>query len=742
MKKQISIIVPIYNGKDFLPYSLQSLREQINSRIEVILIDDGSTDGSGALIDSFAQEFPEVKVIRQPNRGYGAACNAGLDVATGEYVAIFEPDDLLSSGFYADLYRVAYETKADIIRYNGFYSYKATVNGLRFAHYGSYSGRVYSTDSVRRLWTSHPAIWNALYRREALQEGNVRFPETPGASFQDAQFHVSLYYTMKTIAVLDSAGYYYREHPAQSVNTADGKVDAVVEGWNAQLAWLQDNNYRDIDYFVFNTFAQFHTLYNVRLARAESRQKLFKAVKHLVRKTNTHSLKYVEASPEHRLLFRLLPFYPIAAPLYKQFVRIGKFKRALFRKSMVGAKKIVNRFVAKPKLSQALQNSLLFESILANRPAGHSCLSVEEIWVNILGKAQYLAIRLKDYFALCSLIPNARIVSAFHGDFRRLLPKADAILLWSQFRDAPALTLLEHAYTCGRPVVFMEEGLIRSIAPTPDKQCPMDYKVPLSFIADLKGSYFDVTKPSMLEDMLNSDRELTDAEVKRARSLIHTILTQRLSKLNHQPDEVPDLGDPDRPKILVVDQAFNDWSIRKGAADIDTFNQMLFCALKENPDADIVVKTHPDMLADPKRGGGTRKNGHYGLEINNERVIFLTDLVNPIALLEKCEKVYVCSSQMGFEALMCGKPTVIFGAPFYAGWGVGDVRNTTSHLLRRHKSRTVEEIFFFTYVEYTRYVNPYTMRPCNIEQFLEAMVALRAMYRNEQASLKTELLTA
>ena len=78
---------------------------------------------------------------------------------------------------------------------------------------------------------------------------------------------------------------------------------------------------------------------------------------------------------------------------------------------------------------------------------------------------------------------------------------------------------------------------------------------------------------------------------------------------------------------------------------------------------------------------------------------------------------------------MMGKPTVIFGAPFYAGWGIGDLRNQSHYLKRRSRKRTVAEIFFFMYLEYTRYVHPQTMRPCQLEEFLPALIRMRAIFR-------------
>ena len=92
---------------------------------------------------------------------------------------------------------------------------------------------------------------------------------------------------------------------------------------------------------------------------------------------------------------------------------------------------------------------------------------------------------------------------------------------------------------------------------------------------------------------------------------------------------------------------------------------MLEKACEENPDSTILVKTHPDAIASNK------VKAYYANLVQTDRVKRLTDAINPISLIQQCDRVYVCTSQFGFEALMCGKDVQIFGRPFYAGYGVG-----------------------------------------------------------------------
>ena len=97
MDKLISFIIPVYNTEKYLEECINSILDQINDKCEIILIDDGSTDNSGLICDSYAAINHEIKVVHQENRGLAAARNIGLDHANGEYIAFVDSDDYLDS---------------------------------------------------------------------------------------------------------------------------------------------------------------------------------------------------------------------------------------------------------------------------------------------------------------------------------------------------------------------------------------------------------------------------------------------------------------------------------------------------------------------------------------------------------------------------------------------------------------------------------------------------------------------
>ena len=274
--------------------------------------------------------------------------------------------------------------------------------------------------------------------------------------------------------------------------------------------------------------------------------------------------------------------------------------------------------------------------------------------------------------------------------------------------------------------LFIEDTFLRSIVNVPQKDTVdnNNYLYSCGYSFDDLTMYYDSTRPSRMELTLNSDFEVPKSEIERCRKLIKKIISNKISKYNNQPIYKPNFGRPNRKKVLVIDQSYKDYSILKGGADDNTFKLMLDSAIKENPDCDILIKTHPDAI-----GKASKKPVCYYQGVKEAENIFrITDFINPISMIEYVDKVYVCSSQFGFEALMCGKEVHTFGLPFYANWGL---TTDNQKLPRRTRKRTLEEIFYITYIMFSVYVNPKTNQPCEIEEAIDYLLELREEYFKE-----------
>ena len=299
-------------------------------------------------------------------------------------------------------------------------------------------------------------------------------------------------------------------------------------------------------------------------------------------------------------------------------------------------------------------------------------------------------------------------------NFGQLSVETDALIVHGLNLDNILLCIAMQAMKQGLPIIFTEDGFLRSIEPVDGKH-GLRFTQAHSLILDKNGLYIHADAPSVIEGTLASERELSADELERARRLITRIHAERLSKYNHQPRLRRTLGTPGRQHVLVVDQVVADKSIAFGWATDDTFREMLDAALRENPEAEIFIKAHP-----------VKSQGHFADVAETDRIHLLTEPMNPIDLIDQMDKVYVCTSQLGFEAAFCGKEVHVFGMPFYAGWGF--TIDAQKHP-RRTKRRTVEEAFYFAYIACSIYVSYETQGVCEIEQAIDELITLRKTYQ-------------
>jgi capsular polysaccharide export protein len=264
------------------------------------------------------------------------------------------------------------------------------------------------------------------------------------------------------------------------------------------------------------------------------------------------------------------------------------------------------------------------------------------------------------------------------------------------------------------PVLRVEDAFLRSVLPG-RAGAP-----PLGLLLDASGVHFDPSSPSDLEVLL-AEHPLDDtALLDRARAGIAALARAHLSKYNAFDPATPC---PDPGYVLVIDQTEGDASVSASRADRNSFLEMLFCAREDHPGARILVKTHPETLAG-HRGGHFRDGDLF------EGMEFFTDLVSPHDLLEGAIAVYTVSSQMGFEAILAGHNPVVFGQPFYMGWGLTQDR---APLDRRQRTLTRAQMFAAAMILYPRWYDPYRDRLCSLEEATQTLAAQARAWRDDQA---------
>ncbi len=263
----------------------------------------------------------------------------------------------------------------------------------------------------------------------------------------------------------------------------------------------------------------------------------------------------------------------------------------------------------------------------------------------------------------------------------------------------------------GLKALCLEDGFVRSLG------LGKEGYQPLSLVVDETGIYFDALQPSDLENLILKDESLKDNL--RAQHAIDQILKFGITKYNQKFQTLDSEKFNQKTKhILVVDQTFGDQSIKYAGATPETFKTMLAQACIDHPDATIWVKTHPDVLAG-------KAQAHFTPEdFNHPNIRLLTEHYNPVELLQQMDEVYVVSSQLGFEALLCGKKVHCFGVPWYAGWGLTNDAHAPLDTLngRRNRQKSLQHLFACAYFHYARYVNPVTGQRCELEDILELLI--------------------
>lgn len=201
----ISIIVPVYNVKNYLEKCLQSICGQTYKNLEIILIDDGSSDGSGELCDLFAQRDGRIRVIHQTNAGQSAARNRGLAIAQGELLGFVDSDDWIEPDMYEFLYRLLKENEADI----SICSHCRDKDGGSVVKYASGKQFVFTRDEgIRALAVDKHIrnyVWDKLYKRCLFSD--IAFPLN--RIFEDIAISYQVFYKAENIVMRDLPKYHY-----------------------------------------------------------------------------------------------------------------------------------------------------------------------------------------------------------------------------------------------------------------------------------------------------------------------------------------------------------------------------------------------------------------------------------------------------------------------------------------------------------------------------------------------------
>lgn len=244
----VSVILPIYNVEQYLEECIESVIRQSYKRLEIILVDDGSTDNSSSICDRYAKLDSRIKVIHKENGGLSDARNKGILASTGSYIALVDSDDLIADTFVENLYNACINAQAmiSICAFKKFSDLKEINSSEEDSDLQILSGR----ELVKRIYQGHfgsfgLVAWNKLYDRRLFEE--IKYPE--GRIYEDTFTTYRLFLNSNKVVLLNKDLYFYRVRP-ESIMSAKVTLKKVKDASDADssvVKYFYDKH--DIDMF-------------------------------------------------------------------------------------------------------------------------------------------------------------------------------------------------------------------------------------------------------------------------------------------------------------------------------------------------------------------------------------------------------------------------------------------------------------------------------------------------------------
>ena len=240
---KISIIIPVYNVEEYISPCIDSVLNQTYRNLEIILVDDGSTDSCPAICDEYAKRDDRIKVIHKSNGGLADARNAGLQIATGDYIGYVDSDDYIHQEMYERLLAACEKYQADvgICRFHIFSDEVGVlIDHREMKVYNNHEAlTAYIDESVEELIT--PSAWSKLYKRECVE--GLQFPK--GKLCEDIVYTTKAFYHADKVVYLDQELYFYRNRPGSIMNDSTvlaRRIREEIEQYLDRIQFLQDIN--------------------------------------------------------------------------------------------------------------------------------------------------------------------------------------------------------------------------------------------------------------------------------------------------------------------------------------------------------------------------------------------------------------------------------------------------------------------------------------------------------------------
>jgi len=247
---KISIIIPIYNVNLYLKKCLDSIINQTLKEIEIICINDGSTDNSLKIIKQYSYDN-RIIIIDKLNSGYGDSMNHGFDFASGKYFGIVESDDFIDIHMFEYLYKYTKKGNIDMIRCDYYLYWNENKKEIeKYNYMKPFYNKIFNPIEFPQIFFIRPSIWAAIYKKEFLIKNHINFLSTPGASYQDTSFFYKTLFKSKRLFYIHKPFYYYRQtNLNSSMNDNTFKKSLLV---HKELFEIERYIKKDLKLFMLN----------------------------------------------------------------------------------------------------------------------------------------------------------------------------------------------------------------------------------------------------------------------------------------------------------------------------------------------------------------------------------------------------------------------------------------------------------------------------------------------------------
>lgn len=241
----ITVIVPIYNVEKYINKCIESIKKQTYKNLEIILVDDGSTDRCGEICDNYSKKDNRIIVIHKENGGLSDARNTGVDWAKGEYITFVDSDDYLDKNYIEKLYRAIKKDNTEISQC-GIIKFNEELKETQYIGYSE--NNIITTkqsiiDMSKEHWVENVVVWNKMYSKELIKD--IKFAK--GMLHEDEFFTYKALYNSDKISIIKDYLYYYRQN-SQSImgKKYDLKRLDILEAFNERIDFFKSRREEEL----------------------------------------------------------------------------------------------------------------------------------------------------------------------------------------------------------------------------------------------------------------------------------------------------------------------------------------------------------------------------------------------------------------------------------------------------------------------------------------------------------------